>query len=63
MFYIAEEDLSTVKEAVAYTMFVLNSGKERLDTGIQIGTNCPALKVTGYWVNDVMRIDIKVARR
>lgn len=60
MFIIAPEDVSKVKAVVCNAVSMLNDGAKRVDLDVELGDEIKPLTVTGYWVVDVMRIDIKI---
>ena len=55
MFHLAEEDIPVVQEHVDKAILALSNGATRIDL-----TAIEPVKVTGYWVKDMMRIDIKL---
>lgn len=59
MFIIAEEDIGKVESVVGKVLNMLAEGTKRIDCDVELGDDLLALKVTGYWVNDIIRIDIK----
>jgi hypothetical protein len=63
MYYIAEEDMPLVVAKVKKAIEALAvTGTKRVDIDISLGDQLPALELTGYWVVDIMRIDIKVKK-
>jgi len=62
MFIIADEDMPVVMESVNRAVMALTSGLEGLDEWIDIGDGICPLKVTGYWVADTIRIDIRIKK-
>lgn len=47
-------------EAIDSVMFGLNNGLKRAEIPILISKHLePIAEITGYWVKDIMRIDIK----
>ena len=62
MFIIAREDIPSVEMAVYKIINTLNDGAERVDKDVDIGDGLKPLRVSGYWVSDVMRIDIKIKK-
>lgn len=62
MFIIADEDIPVVKEVVTRTIRILNKGIGRVDLKVDVGDGICPIIVTGYWVNDVLRLDIKIRK-
>jgi len=62
MFIIADEDQPKVKAAICRAITVLSELTKRVDLEVELGDGLKALIVTGYWVLDVIRIDIKVVK-
>ena len=62
VFYIAPDDVSKITATLHSVVLALSSGKLRVDEDIDLGDDFKPLKATGYWVGDVIRIDIKVKR-
>lgn len=62
MFIIADEDLGQFQLAVNDVLAILASGSQRIDKTVQLGDDFNTVVVTGYWVNDTIRIDIKVKK-
>jgi len=62
MFIIANEDIGKVKVAVCEVLSTLVDGAKRVDRDIDMGDGLPSLVVTGYWVVDTIRIDIRVKK-
>jgi len=62
MFIIADEDMPIVTESISRVIMALSSGLKRLDEWIDIGNGICPLKVTGYWVVDTIRIDIRIKK-
>jgi len=62
MFIIADEDLGQFQRTVSDVLAGLASGKQRIDQVVQLGDELEAVVVTGYWVKDIIRIDIKVKK-
>jgi len=62
MFIIADEDIPVVMETVSDILNTVASGAKRADTEVDIGDGICPIVVTGYWVNDVLRLDIKIKK-
>lgn len=62
MFYISEEDIPRINGYLLRTVKKLGSGNKRVGTDVNLGDNLPSLVISGYWVGDVLRIDVKVAK-
>ena len=60
MILIADEDVARIEDAVKSVFHILAGGVTRVDQNVLLGDDCPALIVSGYWVNDIARIDVKV---
>jgi len=59
MFIILPEDLTKLYPEVNETIKALSAGMVRTEREATVGEDLPVFKITGYWVNDVIRIDIK----
>jgi len=62
MFIIAQEDLIKFQETVDEVLSQIAGGKQRVDEYVQLGDDFNPVIVTGYWVKDIIRIDIKVKK-
>ncbi|MBA7499223.1 hypothetical protein ES704_01963 [subsurface metagenome] len=62
MFIIADEDMPVVLESINRIVGALTGGLKRLDEWIDIGDGICPLKVSGYWVVDTIRIDIRIKK-
>jgi len=60
MFVIAESDLPIIERTLSVIIETLSSGMKRVDCDIDIGDEICPLKASGYWTNDLMRIDIRI---
>ena len=60
MFYILAEDIGKILEVVGEVVATLGNGTKRVDKEVDIGDQTNPIKISGYWVNDIIRIDIKV---
>ncbi len=63
MWFIATEDTDKMIPALITIINALGNGAKRLDQEIDIGNGLKPLVASGYWVGDVMRIDIKLKGR
>lgn len=62
MFTVAPEDLPKIHSKLCTVVKALSSGMQRVDQLVDIGDGIMPIKVTGYWMNDIMRIDIKLRK-
>lgn len=62
MFIITDEDLSKFQSTVKDVLAGLASGNQRVDQIVPLGEDYSPVVVTGYWVGDIIRIDIKVKK-
>ncbi len=62
MFIIANDDISKVRAAVAEVVSGLLNGASKYEKDVELGDDFKPMKVIGYWVMDVMRIDIKIKK-
>jgi len=60
MFYILAEDIGKILEVVGEVVATLGNGVKRVDKEVDIGDQTNPIKISSYWVNDIIRIDIKV---
>jgi len=60
MFIIVNEDIDKVKVAVCEVLSTLADGAKRIDKDVDIGDGLDSMVVTGYWVMDTIRIDIRI---
>jgi len=60
MFIIANEDMPVVKVAVCEVLSTVADGAKRFDKEVDIGDGICPLKISGYWVVDTIRIDIRI---
>jgi len=62
MFIIADDDLDNVADKVLEVLTALANGAKRIDKDVDIGDELDSMVVTGYWVVDTIRIDIRVKK-
>ena len=60
MFVIADEDMPKVLGSVNRVIGAITNGLKRLDEWVDIGDGICPLKVSGYWVGDTLRLDIRI---
>ncbi len=60
MFIIANEDIGKVKVTVCEVLSTLNDGAKKVSKEVEIGDEFHPMIVTGYWVGNIIRIDIKI---
>ena len=59
MFYAAEEDLGKIQVTVGQAAALLLQGVKKAELDVELGDEIHPIEVTGYWVNDLLRIDVK----
>lgn len=59
MKYILAEDVERFSFAIAKAIEQLGSGVTRIELAIDVGEDEPVADLVGYWVGDLMRLDIK----
>ena len=63
MFIIADEDVGKFQNTVCDVLAGLaSSHKRRIDQVISIGDGLDNVVVSGYWVVDTIRIDIRIKK-
>jgi len=62
MFIIADEDMPIVQTIVNDVLNAVAEGAKRWDAEIDVGDGICPLMVTGYWVADTIRIDIRIKK-
>lgn len=61
MIIILPEDADKITEQLRSVIRALGSGvANRIDNDILLGEDYSPMKVVGYWVGDLLRIDIKI---
>jgi len=60
MFIIADDDLDNVADKVLEVLTAVANGAKRIDKDVDIGDGLDSMVVTGYWVVDTIRIDIRI---
>ena len=63
MFIIAQEDVGKLKVTVCKAISFLNDGASRVDLDVELGDETKPLRVIGYWVGDIIRLDIKATEQ
>lgn len=61
MYYILDEDLAKLYPYVNDVIKALSAGMQRVEQQVTVGEDLPVFKITGYWVGDIIRLDIKPA--
>jgi len=62
MLYILEEDLTKLYPFVNSAIKALSSAMQRVEIPVTIGEDAPAFKIVGYWIQDGIRLDIKLVK-
>lgn len=62
MFIIADEDMGVVKVAVCEVLSTVADGAKRVDKEVDVGDGICPIVVTGYWVVNTIRIDIRIKK-
>lgn len=62
MFIIANEDIGKVNTAVYKVFNTIADGAKRFDKEVDVGDGICPIVVTGYWVVDTIRIDIRIKK-
>ena len=62
MFIIADEDMLIVEVVVSEVLNAVANGAKRVDKNIDIGDGLDSMVVSGYWVVDTIRIDIRIKK-
>lgn len=60
MIYIAEEDTGKFQDGAGQAISALGKGVKRIDLDVDLGDQLNPVEIVGYWVGDIMRIDIKL---
>ena len=55
-----QREVIKIKEATNRTIDTLAAGAKRTDHSVAVDFKPEPIEVTGYWIRDVMRIDIKL---
>ena len=62
MFIIADEDMGVVKVAVCEVLSTVADGAKRFDKEVDVGDGICPIVVSGYWVVNTIRIDIRIKK-
>lgn len=60
MIIIPSEDADKIVEQLRPVIKGLGAGQKRVDLDISFGEDYSPVKASGYWIGDVLRIDIKI---
>lgn len=60
MFTIAPEDIEKFQRVTSNIVVLLNNGAKLINLGVSVGDDFDVAEVCGYWIDDTMRIDIKL---
>jgi len=60
MYHIAPEDIGKIHKTIGSVLGILANGSKRVDLDVELGDGIDPIAVTGYWVLDIIRIDIKL---
>ena len=60
MVELTKREIAGLLNAVSQTIGTLIQGAKRTDRSVIINLKPETIEVTGYWVGDMMRIDIKL---
>lgn len=63
MFYISPEDIPKISACTLRLIRILGSNNtKRVDMDISVGEDYSPLEASGYWTDNILRIDIKVKK-
>jgi len=57
---IADEDVARIQCKVYKAVATLANGMRKVEQDVDPGDGLGVIEVVGYWVNNIMRIDIKL---
>lgn len=60
MIFIAPEDVDKIQATVAQAIATLGQGVKKVELDVDLGDQINPIEVSGYWVFETMRIDIKL---
>jgi len=60
MIFITSEDVDKIKETVGQAIASLGQGMKKVELDVDLGDQLKSIEISGYWVVDTMRIDIKL---
>ena len=59
MIHILTEDIPNFTLAIERVISVLSNGMAKAETGVELGDTVVIANIKGYWVGDMIRLDIK----
>jgi len=59
MIIIEKEDIGKFSEQISKVIGVLGQNIKRAECDITVGEDYPVAHLTGYWINNIIRLDIK----
>jgi len=62
MFIIADEDITKIKITINDVLYGLTSGHKRVDQVVELGNGLDTIVISGYWINDIIRIDTRIKK-
>jgi len=62
MLYILEEDIEKLYPKVKEAIVALSTIMRKVEMLVTIDENRPVFKITGYWITDGIRLDIKLVK-
>jgi len=60
MLYILEEDIEKLYPKVKEAIIALSTAMRKVEMLVMVNENIPTFKITGYWIKDGIRLDIKL---
>ena len=62
MLYILEEDIEKLYPKVKEAIRALSTVMQKVEIPVTIGEDIPVFRITGCWITDGIRLDIKLVR-
>ena len=60
MLYILPEDIEKLYPKVKEVIVALSTVMQKVEMLVTVGEDIPVFKITGYWITDGIRLDIKL---
>jgi len=62
MYHILAEDLAKLYPSINNVIKLLSSGTQKVEMLATIGEDLPVFRITGYWITNGIRLDIRLVK-
>jgi len=62
MWVISDDDAGKISQEITRVIVQLGDGNKKVERLVNLGEDIPLLTVLGYWVGNLIRVDVKIEK-